>query len=194
MEALESTFTIDGLPPELQDIADSLCTDVIIPQYSRRHERAIGHYMDWREFVSSGLRIDVFVSRKFHIPPLQAVVDLAELLDVPRQNGIARLRNFIGNRPSFVSQLHECRPSWDAATGQLKYRGVVVRTIRTQGVCCKAILDWFERSGWRDVIDSPFSNQKRGRINAKNAVAQLNKGLVGFKFFVILGSKQILWR
>ncbi len=87
----------------------------------------------------------------------------------------------------------EAVPSWHKGLGELRYRGEVIREVKPEAENLRSILDAFETDGWLDEIYDPFppddvSDRRR------RAVATLNAGLRGIRFFSTGNGRKIAWQ
>jgi hypothetical protein len=85
------------------------------------------------------------------------------------------------------------RPHFDWTTGELTFRGELIREYVKRANNCRAVLAAFEESGWPLCIDDPLLGGKDAdRLN--NTVRSLNNGLRGIQFHAAGDGKSIRWK
>ena len=87
----------------------------------------------------------------------------------------------------------EAIPSWNKSLGELRYRGAVIREVKAEAENLRTILDAFETDGWPDEIYDPFPPDDASD-RRRRAVATLNSGLRGMRFFSTGNGRKIGWR
>lgn len=87
----------------------------------------------------------------------------------------------------------EVRPSWNKQLGELRYRGHVIREVKAKAENLRRILDEFEVDGWPDEIYDPFPPDDASD-RRRRAVATLNAGLDGIRFFSTGNGRRIGWK
>lgn len=87
----------------------------------------------------------------------------------------------------------EVRPSWNKQLGELRYRGHVIREVKAEAENLRSILDAFEMDGWPDEIYDPFPADDASD-RRRRAVATLNSGLDGIRFFSTGNGRRIGWK
>jgi hypothetical protein len=67
-------------------------------------------------------------------------------------------------------------PRWDAAAGQLRWRGLPLKSVRHDATNQRLVLDAFQRQGWPQHIDNPFPPGQglKRKQRLRNAVRALN--------------------
>jgi hypothetical protein len=67
-------------------------------------------------------------------------------------------------------------PRWDAAAGQLRWRGLLLKSVRHDATNQRLVLDAFQRQGWPQHIDNPFPPGQglKRKQRLRNAVRALN--------------------
>jgi hypothetical protein len=88
-------------------------------------------------------------------------------------------------------------PAWDQVHRVLTYGGQQLREYRDSAEAQIAILDTFQELAWADVVDSPFSGDKKGKGRLKNAIKNLNRGLQPKGVLEFLGDgsgTRVRWR
>jgi hypothetical protein len=109
----------------------------------------------------------------------RATVDLAHAVDLIDDGCHRRLLRELGESASAASEQPN-RPVWDRDANELRFRGKVVRQIRSITVAKNvvAILDAFEEAGWQnrhvDNLPAPLDDDPQ---KLREAVATLNEGL-----------------
>lgn len=86
----------------------------------------------------------------------------------------------------------EVRPSWNKQLGELRYRGHVIREVKAEAENLRRILDEFEVDGWPNEIYDPFPPDDASD-RRRRAVATLNTGLNGIRFFSTGSGRRIGW-
>jgi hypothetical protein len=86
-------------------------------------------------------------------------------------------------------------PAWDRDRRTLSFKGEVVRSIRSVTVAkhVTTILDAFENRGWPRRIDDPLPGYA-DKQRLREAVANLNVGLTGIRFYSDGSGKGIIWQ
>ena len=87
----------------------------------------------------------------------------------------------------------EIRPSWNKQLGELRYRGKVIREVKAEAENLRSILDAFELDGWPDEIYDPLPADDASD-RRRRAVATLNAGLDGIRFFSTGNGRRIGWK
>ena len=87
----------------------------------------------------------------------------------------------------------EAVPSWHKVLGELRYRGAVIREVKPEAENLRTILNAFETDGWPDEIYDPFP-QDDASDRRRRAVATLNAGLHGIRFFSTGNGRKIGWK
>jgi hypothetical protein len=74
-------------------------------------------------------------------------------------------------------------PRWDGTTGELIFRGRLVKKVREQhgGSNVRTVLDCFEEKGWPSTINNPLEELPSGQ-RLHDTIKSLNKGLSGISF------------
>jgi hypothetical protein len=82
-------------------------------------------------------------------------------------------------------------PEWNPVSGELRYRGKVVRLVAGRARNVRLILDSFGELGWPPRIDSPIGDDATGE-RRREAVRTLNDGLRQLEFSLD-GRRGIVW-
>ena len=93
---------------------------------------------------------------------------------------LAELRERLGRALAEQKELPPAKPEWNAAAGTLRFRGIVVRTVRGANFAkrLRAILDAFQYANWPEQIPAPQDDPQIMR----ESIAGLNRGLSLIKF------------
>jgi hypothetical protein len=85
------------------------------------------------------------------------------------------------------------RPSWQRATGELRFNGSLVRVVRifSRPSNIQLILDAFEDAGWPDTIPNPLGNDQQ-RLH--QALRSLNRNRPRIRFRALSGAQYITWQ
>jgi len=120
----------------------------------------------------------------------RAIADLAMNLGFANQTTYQWLLREIGEEPNV--QPHLDRPSWQASTGELRWRNQVIRRVRVMSSPSniQVILDSFEKSKWAQRIANPL---RLGQQQLHQAIRSLNEGLTGIRFHAQEGGQAITW-
>lgn len=111
--------------------------------------------------------------RQGHDPPLD-VADLAAHLHF-------RPGPPVENAPARNGQAD--RPVWNRDTGELHFRGRMVRKVKHSAKNVRLLLASFAESNWEYHADSPFPPGEVGKGKLRETVASANEGLTGIRFF-----------
>lgn len=87
----------------------------------------------------------------------------------------------------------DVRPSWRKQLGELRYRGEVVRQVKSDAANVRRILDAFETDGWPDEIYDPFP-PKETSASRRRAVETLNRNLRLVRFKSTGNGTRIGWQ
>jgi len=87
-------------------------------------------------------------------------------------------------------------PQWLKSTGEVWFRGSVVRRIARplQAKKIVAILDTFEEMGWPRHIDDPITSGRPYSEARRRAIESLNKGLTDIRFFCAGDGERFCWK
>jgi hypothetical protein len=86
---------------------------------------------------------------------------------------------------------HIERPTWNADTGKLTYRGKTVRTVRALADRIRPILDCFQSSGWPDRIAAPPAIDDDQIL--RDAIKVLNDRLKDIRFRADGTGAGVIW-
>jgi hypothetical protein len=97
-----------------------------------------------------------------------------------------------GNAAVESSNLSD-RPQFDSMTGELTFRGELIREYAKRAKNVVAVLNALETACWPRCIGDPLPGGKNAeRIN--NTVRSLNRGLMGIKFHAGGDGMSIRWK
>ncbi len=126
------------------------------------------------------------------VSQVRAVVDVAQVLGFLDETKRRWLLREVGEElpPHDLPD----RPSWRPATGRLRWRKQVIRTVRilSRPSNVRMILDAFEEAGWPPRIKNPLRNG-RDQQQLHQALRSLNKGLKKIHFHAQEGGRSITW-
>jgi hypothetical protein len=83
-------------------------------------------------------------------------------------------------------------PHWDAASGELRYDGAVVREVGGRAKNIRLLLESFQEQGWPPRIDSPFPARSSFR-KLRYTVDSLKDNLKAITFRCDGTSKGVMW-
>ena len=120
----------------------------------------------------------------------RAIADVAHELGCLDQTTYRWLLREIGEEPD--AQAPPDRPSWTASTGELRWRGRVIRRVRVlaRPSNIQTILDAFQAANWRPRILNPLG---LGQQQLHQALRSLNRGLKQIRFHAQEGGQAITW-
>ena len=119
-----------------------------------------------------------------------ALIDLSRSLDLLGVGRYENLRRAIGEP---VDHDHRDVPVWDAAAGELRFAGKVVRKVSPRATNVRLILDAFQEDNWPIRIDSPLPDGKNSR-KLREAVRTLKNGLTKLDFFCDGKGEGVQWQ
>jgi hypothetical protein len=124
----------------------------------------------------------------------RAVIELALGLGFIYDTDVRWLLREVGEEDSPATAASLDRPTWNAETGELCFKGSVIRKVRLtkKPTNIRMILDTFQEDDWPARIDSPLpggSDQKK----LHEAVHSLNSRLEAIRFHATEGGQAVLW-
>jgi hypothetical protein len=163
---------------------------VLTPEESRLvGDAGIGRPAPPKEWVSAR-KIAEIVARQRGFTLERALLELGRSVDFLSTGKYEQLRKVIGEP---VVAMRPGIPEWDAASGELRYKGSVVRRLAATATNCRLLLDAFQEDGWPGRIDSPLSADKSSR-SLRETVRNLNKALSLLKFYCDGTGEGIIWQ
>jgi hypothetical protein len=84
-------------------------------------------------------------------------------------------------------------PIWRKASGELLYRGKVIREVKPAAANLRLILSNFQEAEWQSWIYDPFPPDPEASDRRRRAVASLNQGLTDIRFLCEGNGKKIRW-
>ena len=125
--------------------------------------------------------------------PAAAILRLYERIGSLPDSELARLRREFNLLPMQPDN-QAAKPVWNATTGQLLFRGTVVRRCRGRSVARNIfqILDKFEDAKWPSRIDDPLPGVSDPQ-RLRETVRTLNLGLQMIRFFADGDGKGVIW-
>ena len=84
-------------------------------------------------------------------------------------------------------------PIWKKTTGELLYRGKLIREVKPAAANLRLILNRFQDAGWLSWIYDPFPQDHKASVPRRRGVASLNQGLTGIRFLCEGNGKKISW-
>jgi len=151
--------------------------------------------VDGAGLSASALPIDVaaailrVVAQQREVSAERALIDLARSLDIVGAGRYENLRRAIGEP---IDDHHRNVPDWDAASGELRFNGEVVRRVSPRATNARLLLDAFQEDGWDPRIDSPLRGGKNSR-KLREAVRTLKQGLTKLDFFCDGKGEGVQW-
>lgn len=92
-----------------------------------------------------------------------------------------------------VRKSSDDKPHFDEVTGELSFRGQVVRSYSPRGTNCLPVLIAFEEEGWPRRINDPLPVGKNAQ-RLSNTIRALNKKLRAIEFYAGGDGESFGWR
>lgn len=144
----------------------------------------------WRRFGAIGMWTEVR-----GVSPEQAVLEMAVGIGHMSPANYDWLRRELGlpSAPAAPATARPAVPSWDSASGELRWGGQTIRNVRVmrEPSNVQLLLDAFEAQGWPPRIDNPLPDAEPHQLN--QALQQLKKNLSGIAFRSQEGGKVVCW-
>jgi hypothetical protein len=129
--------------------------------------------------------------RLYKVSESRAVIEIAQHTGLLDETDAKWLLREIGERPA--SKTSSQRPSWQAETGELSFRGKVIRKFRVMEspTNLQRILDAFEAADWPLAIANPLGSEEPQATH--QALNSLKKKLRGLRFHSTERGKTLNW-
>jgi hypothetical protein len=142
------------------------------------------HRKDW----VTPRRILEVVAQQRGLTLERALLELARSMDLLGTGRYEQLRKAIGE--PVVPERNDV-PQWNAVTGELSYKGKVVRRVSVRAARVRTVLDAFQCDGWPVHVDSPLP-PKKGSYLLRDTVRTIN--LCTIRFFSDGKGQGISWQ
>jgi hypothetical protein len=138
-----------------------------------------------------GGTLGMWIKVRPHSNKARAVADLAKSLGIVDATTYQWLLREIGGRA--IAEPTQDVPRWDAGTGELRFRGVVVLHVRPMKRPSnkQLIVVAFHKAKWRRSVANPLPGDQQ---QLHQALYYLNDGLKGISFHSREGGKKIAWK
>lgn len=122
---------------------------------------------------------------------VRAVIDVARALGFLYPSNYDWLLREIREKPTKTRDARD-RPTWDKSSGELRFRGNVIRTVRivANPSNVQKILDAFQAVNWKQEINNPLL---LGQQQLHQALRSLKANLNGIRFQSRMGAQSITW-
>lgn len=140
--------------------------------------------------VRPGIRADYAFMKARNVDQIEAIIEVAYLLrflDLPNRDWLRREWSLPISEPAPHN-----RPIWRRETGELCFRGVLIRKIRLRKkrTNLETLLNEFDAENWQTVITSPFEFSQ----HLYDTIWHLNEDLSHIQFHASEGGKKCGWR
>jgi hypothetical protein len=195
-KALQGLLVRIGLPPLRERLLEQVLTKREAQQFEKANLSANAHP------ATVARAILTVVAKERKLSPERALLEVAHRLGLVGTGHCEGLRQAIGE-PAERGPASPSSPGkkswstvlrWDRDQGTLWWRTRAIRRIRVCGSPSRLeqIVDAFQKKGWEQSIDFPFSQESRF-FDVHQVVNDLNRGLDVIRFHVQARGQRITW-